>query len=152
MASVGVSFDFLGHANKKQRGLGLLRTGRIRTWGVSALRLVRAESDEEGGLGTFVNWEPTDYQKYRERLFAKHPERLDIPQSSAPHASSASPNASGTESSILQFGSFGPVSVETPTKEHGRKSDSPISDSRGSGFTSPASSSRRPASSSDRGR
>ncbi|KAH0460991.1 hypothetical protein IEQ34_008566 [Dendrobium chrysotoxum] len=102
------------------------------------------------GTGTFLP--KVDYQKYRERLFAKHPERLDIPQSSAPHASSASPNASGTESSILQFGSFGPVSVETPTKEHGRKSDSPISDSRGSGFTSPASSSRRPALSSDRGR
>ncbi|KAL0919527.1 hypothetical protein M5K25_011625 [Dendrobium thyrsiflorum] len=100
------------------------------------------------GTGTFLP--KVDYQQYRERLFGNHPEQLDIPQSSSPHASSAPPNASGTEFSTFKFGTFTPVSVETPTEEHGRKSDSPISHSRGSGFTSPASSSRRPAMSSDR--
>ncbi|XP_020693330.1 uncharacterized protein LOC110107409 isoform X1 [Dendrobium catenatum] len=95
------------------------------------------------GTGTFLP--KLDYQKNREQL-------LDVPQSPSPHASSASPNASGTEFSTLKFGSFGSVSVETPTKEQGSKSDSPISLSRGSGFTSPASSSQRPAMSSDTGR
>lgn len=101
-------------------------------------------SVEKGFHEPGVNPQPVFRGSGRGRL----PARLDIPQCASRPAFKAPPaNANGIlvspEFGGLEFGSLGPVLVETPTKEHERRLDSSISHSQP--VCSPASSSRKSA-------
>lgn len=83
----------------------------------------------------------------------KPPVQSDASESSSRLTFKLPPNAiPPLEYRRLQFGTLSPVSAEVPSREHGQRSGFPIYHSQGSGLSSPASSSLRPAMSSDKER